>query len=511
MANSKQYIPENNSYGMNHEYVDLGLSVKWATCNLGAYLPEEPGDYFAFGEIKAGKIDREVYQSPPVDNIAGSEYDMARANWGEPWRLPSKEEFQELIDRCEWTWISKEACSGYLVTSKVNGNSIFLPAAGYKWWDWFPELESEEDFTPWLEEFCTTGNYWSSTKSSPGWGLDRAIALYFDASEIYNDHADSFRGFSVRPVRNQLKKNVNDGLKRMKYECIYGFIDNDGNEILYDDVCDMSEGMIAVKLNGKWGYINETGKLIIPFVYDEAGYFSDGLAAVAIGIAWGLIDKAGNDVIPIQYDYISLYATNGLYFAARNDEDFIIDKTGRELIRKINYGEDLDLFPKFHEGMASVQYNDQYGFLNDKGDEIIPFKYDDAVNFNEGLAPVKLNAKWGFIDKADNVVIPFKYDDASSFNEGLAPVKLNAKWGFIDKADNVVIPFKYDNARSFNEGLAPVKLNTKWGFIDKADNVVIPFKYDDAYEFNKKGLAVVRLNEKLWNIDRQGNLSEWRI
>lgn len=199
MAKSKQNTPENYSYGMAHEYVDLGLSVKWATCNLGAYIPEETGDYFAFGEIEAGVIDRELYKTPPIDNIAGSKYDMARANWGEPWRLPSKAEFQELIDSCEWIWISREHCHGYLATSKINGKSIFLPAAGYKWWAPFDGCESADDFTPRLEDFGSAGNYWSS--ASNGW---HACALIFEAAEVCLSEATGASGFSVRPVKDTL-------------------------------------------------------------------------------------------------------------------------------------------------------------------------------------------------------------------------------------------------------------------------------------------------------------------
>lgn len=199
MAKSKQYIPENYSYGMNHEYVDLGLSVKWATCNLGAYLPEEPGDYFAFGETAPGQhFDSELY-TPPCMEIAGSVRDMARANWGEPWRLPSKEEFQELIDRCEWRCINKEPCSGYIVTSKVNGNSIFLPAAGYKWWAPFDGCESAEDFTPQLENFGSAGNYWSSAANGC-----HACALIFEAAEVCLSETGGDSGFSVRPVKDSV-------------------------------------------------------------------------------------------------------------------------------------------------------------------------------------------------------------------------------------------------------------------------------------------------------------------
>lgn len=198
MAMNKQYTPENYSYGMDHEYIDLGLSVKWATCNLGAYLPEEPGDYFAFGETKAGIIDSELYTHPCVE-IAGSGRDMARANWGAPWRLPSKEEFQELIDRCEWRWTVKGSCRGYLATSKVNGNSIFLPAAGYKWWAPFDGCESAEDFTPQLENFGSAGNYWSSAANGC-----HACALIFEAAEVCLSETGGDSGFSVRPVKDTL-------------------------------------------------------------------------------------------------------------------------------------------------------------------------------------------------------------------------------------------------------------------------------------------------------------------
>lgn len=198
MAMNKQYTPENYSYGMDHEYIDLGLSVKWATCNLGAYLPEEPGDYFAFGETKAGIIDSELYTHPCVE-IAGSGRDMARANWGAPWRLPSKEEFQELIDRCEWRWTVKGSCRGYLATSKVNGNSIFLPAAGYKWWAPFDGCESAEDFTPQLENFGSAGNYWSSAANGC-----HACALIFEAAEVCLSETGGDSGFSVRPVKDSV-------------------------------------------------------------------------------------------------------------------------------------------------------------------------------------------------------------------------------------------------------------------------------------------------------------------
>ena len=123
-----------------HECVDLGLpsKVKWATCNIGANSPEAYGDYFAWGEIET-KDEYEENNSRTynkrMSDISGHEtYDAATANWGEDWRIPTKAECEELMDAnyCTWEWRSNNDFAGYKVTSKINGNYIFLPAAGYK-------------------------------------------------------------------------------------------------------------------------------------------------------------------------------------------------------------------------------------------------------------------------------------------------------------------------------------------------------------------------------------------
>ncbi|MBR5848530.1 MAG: TIR domain-containing protein [Bacteroidaceae bacterium] len=117
-----------------HEWVDLGLSVKWATCNIGATAPEEYGDYFAWGETTTKseytKENSKTYRKVFSDIAGNPEYDAARANWGSSWRLPTPGECLELEYNCTWLWTIKGGNKGYKVTSKKNGNSIFLPAAG---------------------------------------------------------------------------------------------------------------------------------------------------------------------------------------------------------------------------------------------------------------------------------------------------------------------------------------------------------------------------------------------
>lgn len=117
-----------------YKWVDLGLSVKWATCNIGAGSPSDYGGYFAWGETSEKnsyiKSNCKTYGDFSVGDIGGnSQYDAATANWGRGWRLPTEYEFQELIEECEWVWTERKGCTGYVIVGP-NGNSIFLPAAG---------------------------------------------------------------------------------------------------------------------------------------------------------------------------------------------------------------------------------------------------------------------------------------------------------------------------------------------------------------------------------------------
>jgi hypothetical protein len=116
-----------------HEYVDLGLSVKWATCNVGASSPEDSGHHFVWGEIGAseyGSYSKKYIDDLNLNNIAGDKaHDAAAANWGGLWRMPSFKELSELTDDCKWEWTAQNGRKGYKVIGP-NGNSIFLPAAG---------------------------------------------------------------------------------------------------------------------------------------------------------------------------------------------------------------------------------------------------------------------------------------------------------------------------------------------------------------------------------------------
>ena len=173
-----------------HEYVDLGLSVKWATCNVGANSPEDYGDYYAWGEtsIKSSydEDNCETWEKS-IGDIKGTSRDVAHVKWGGSWRMPTEAEFGELFDpeNYTWTWTTQGGHKGYKVTSRKNGNSIFLPAAG---WRGGSSLGGQED----------GGGYWISTPN--GGGTLYARGLFFDSSNYYTYWGSRYHGHTVRPV-----------------------------------------------------------------------------------------------------------------------------------------------------------------------------------------------------------------------------------------------------------------------------------------------------------------------
>ena len=183
--------------------VNLGLSVKWASCNLGASRPEEYGDYYAWGETETKlDYDWDTYKwckgssstmtkySPKAlygyfsftDNksILDLSDDAAHVKLRSSWRMPTDAEWTELRNKCKWTWIG----SGYKITGP-SGKSIFLPAAGYR-------------LGTILYASGSDGEYWSSSLNtgSPGY----AWCVDFGSYEVYKVRGDRCRGFSIRPV-----------------------------------------------------------------------------------------------------------------------------------------------------------------------------------------------------------------------------------------------------------------------------------------------------------------------
>mgnify|MGYP006969164676 CR=1 FL=1 len=172
--------------------VDLGLSVKWASCNVGANSPEDYGDYFAWGEVipkKRYSAANNSYKYNP--KILPPHADAATVNWGGAWRMPTDVEMVELRNNCTWTWTTENGVNGYKVTSKTNGNSIFLPAAG---------LKAGNDF---FDGGGLNGCYWSSSLDDEEVVEARCLSFsseYDKRDDCWDNWNDRSYGLSIRPV-----------------------------------------------------------------------------------------------------------------------------------------------------------------------------------------------------------------------------------------------------------------------------------------------------------------------
>ena len=200
----------------DYPYVNLGLSsgTLWATMNVGANSPEDYGDYFAWGETVGYNDGYTTFDWTHYRHCKRSyntitkycnksnygyngftdtlteleaEDDAAYVNWGIKWRMPTDAQWTELRTECTWSWTTQNGVNGYLVTGS-NGNSIFIPAAGYRG-------------SGSLNVAGSWGYYWSHSLNTDN--PINAHVVYFYSGNVYRDYNYRYYGFSVRPVRSE--------------------------------------------------------------------------------------------------------------------------------------------------------------------------------------------------------------------------------------------------------------------------------------------------------------------
>ncbi|WP_296202308.1 WG repeat-containing protein [Psychrobacter sp. UBA3962] len=241
-------------------------------------------------------------------------------------------------------------------------------------------------------------------------------------------------------------------------------------------------------MTNRVGYVDQQGKLVIPFEYDgimegEGGEgitfnnFSEGLAAVVKNEKYGFIDTEGKVVIPLDYDWVS----------------------------------------DFSEGLAVVRINERYGAIDKTGKVVIPVKYGSLGDFNEGFAfaaypSQDMDYKYGLIDKNNKEVIPFMYQQMGNFSEGLVAVQKEGKWGYVNEENKpiIAIDLDYEQVNDFADGLAAVfdfeqnSDNMKYGYIDKTGKLVIPMSFTRVYWDDSEGKIDFKNGYALVN-DSEGN------
>lgn len=256
--------------------------------------------------------------------------------------------------------------------------------------------------------------------------------------------------------------------------------------------------LFKIEKNGKFGYIDRTGKIIVSPQYDKAYEFSEGLAAVMKGDKSGFIDHTGKVVIEIKFDKYPDSFHEGLAHVRLNKEPCFIDKSGK-IIFKHTF--EHSYYP-FSEGLTPINQNKKYGFMDKTGTIVINPTFSNANSFSEGFAAVKVDKKWGYINKEGQIVIKSIFDYCSKFSEGVALVKIGNRYGYIDSLGNNIIESKFTSAASFTENLALVSEGPISTYINFATNITKLARRSKGYQLgklffiNKTGNTVVDL-EKL--------------
>jgi len=271
-----------------------------------------------------------------------------------------------------------------------------------------------------------------TTSSGTVWRLEPGLENRL--SELQRAAAEVKRENELREKTLKEKKDkmlaIYSPQKKIKREKVETAKDQLARIAAYEKAYDESmytfqkDELKSVKVEGKYGFQDKNGKTVIePQFTDTMHGFSDGVAVVAVGVKkerrWGIINEKGKWVIEPTYEH------------------------------PMN---------KPSDGMIKVQVKDKCGYLNIKGQVVIPAQFSTCWDFSEGIAAVRPEARGnvGYINKAGKMVIEPVFELGGSFSEGIAAAKLDGKYGYIDKKGNIVIRPQFDSANIFIDGIARV-------------------------------------------------------
>jgi len=291
-------------------------------------------------------------------------------------------------------------------------------------------------------------------------------------------------------------------------------------------------GRALVSLNGKFGWIDTTGRAIAPFIYDHVRMVSPSVYYVAQNGEWKFVDSSVQSITTSRYDKISAMDYNSLsdpqpskYFKTKKGQYWgIADATGHDIVLPIY--EEIEM-PS--ENLFRIKTGNGYQLINAEGKVLtvgtysaigFPQRFSVVHHYSQGYGHSRAEMRirrypngiiWvqkggfeGYIDLCGDEIIPCMYTDISEFSKGLAMVKSRDKFGFVNLAGATVINCVYDYAEPFDEDRALVQRNGKYGFIDRSGKEIIPLIYDSAQPF-RDGKAYVVLDQDYFPIDKQGN------
>lgn len=304
----------------------------------------------------------------------------------------------------------------------------------------------------------------------------------------------------------------------------YIHINTKGEQLspLFKDLGYFKEGVTYARRdgeedNGKYGYIDKDYNEVLPFIYDDAWSFSEGLAGVKIDGKIGFIDESGEIAIKPRYDGIKGSFSNGVAKVLEGNSLFYIDEKGKKLNKVGYHQQTYDNYREMSVDHVQNKRGNLQTLINMKSENIvINVPNYESIEIIEGtsLACAKLDGKFCLFDYTNGIELtPLKYNSriSASGAKGLLRTRIENngmyKYGYLNFNGKEVIPFEYDyyDLGDFSDGLALAKRDGKWGFFDSTGKEGIPFEYEDAYSFSE-GLGWVKKDGKYVVIDTSGKV-----
>jgi len=252
-----------------------------------------------------------------------------------------------------------------------------------------------------------------------------------------------------------------------------------------DSLQNIDANRFLVVVEGKVGYIDSLGKVAIAPVFAMGSQFNEGIASVTHqtkkGFRFAFIDKDMNVVVPVMFDAAGDFS-EGLARVQVDNKWGYINKKGNTAIEP-----QFSLCYEFTNGYAQASKKGKWGIINKKGEWAVIPQYQSITQVQEGVfaAQKTYSSAWKFINLKGKQVLKDSFSRAGYFNKGLAPVRnSDNKWGYINKKGQVIIPYQFNGALAFSDnGLASVKKNGYWGFINTKGEVVLEYKYINSARF----------------------------
>jgi hypothetical protein len=328
---------------------------------------------------------------------------------------------------------------------------------------------------------------------------------YFIGKEAFKDFPKDFlsakkgneyfyiniKTFEINKTNYDFAGEFINGMATVMKDNKYGYINSSFDltvPCIYTNSRSFSEGLASVAdTSGHWGYINKNGKLIAPFIYDITDEFSCGRAMVVKDSMVGFIDKTGKVVIPINFDYATFKSyyyerkdgfQDGICAVSKNKKYGIIDTTGTILLDikydEIGFATDYrlklsDWFP-IEENYALAEMNNEAFVINKNGKLVNSNSSTHLIYFVEDISYIcDTSEKCGFMNSKGNLIIPFDYEyyEYSTFNNGYAVVKKNNKFGIINKKGDTILSANFDELSNFNDNLAKATKDGMTYFINR--------------------------------------------